>query len=188
MRRPLLLLAAVALTAVLAGCAVFGVCDETAPRSATVPIRGATTVRIVAEAGHLEVSGNNGATEVAVTGTACAMNADDLEQMQFVTSSESSQIVIEARTEPRHSRFDVTVEVPDSFRVEIKDGSGEIDVRDVAGVRVDDGSGDIGTSGVAGEVVVVEDGSGDIVGDFVVDDDGSGDVHHSGIGGRVDIP
>jgi len=250
MRRQLLLLAAVALTAVLAGCAVFGVCDETAPRSATVPAREATGVRIVSEAGYLEVQGTSGGAEITATGDACAMNADDLDRLQFVTRVDGPEIVIEARTEPRHSRFDVTIEVPDSFQIDIQDGSGDIEVREVAVVRLKDGSGDMVVRDIAGDVVVVDDGSGDIVirstggdvevvedgsgdiaiqdtggdvevvndgsgditvsavdgsfrvgddgsgsitardirGDFVVDDGGSGDVHHSGIGGRVDIP
>ncbi len=165
MRRGLLPVAAVALAAVLAGCVPFGTCDETAPRSASVPTLGATSVRIVAEAGNLEVHGQSGVAEVAATGTACALNAGDLDRLQFVTKASGSEVVIEARTEPHNSRFDVTIEVPDSFQVVIEDGSFHVG---------NDGSGDITVR--------------DIRGDFVVDDAGSGDVRHSGIGGRVDTP
>ena len=192
MRRGLLASVTIALTAVLVGCMPFGTCDETAPRSASVPALGVTSVRIVAEAGDLKVHGQSGVTEVAAVGLACALNAGDLERLQFATETNGPEIVIEARTGPHNSRFDATIEVPDSFQVEIEDGSGDIDVRDVAGVRLDDGSGDADISGVAGEVVVAEDGSGDLTiqdtgGNVEIVEDGSGDVTIQNTGGNVEI-
>ncbi len=183
---------AVALTAVIAGCVPFATCDETAPRSASVPVLGATSVRIVAGAGYLKIHGQSGVTEVAATGTACARNSGDLDRLQFVTETSGSEIVIEGRTEPRNSRFDVTIEVPDSFQVEIEDGSGEIEVRDVAGVHLDDGSGGADINGVTGEVVVAEDGSGGITiqntgGNVEIVEDGSGDITIQNVGGNVEI-
>ncbi len=185
-------MAAVALAAVLAGCVPFGTCDETAPRSASVPVLGATSVRIVAEAGNLEVHGQSGVAEVAATGTACALNAGDLDRLQFVTETNGSEIVIEARTGPHNSRFDVTIEVPDSFQVEIEDGSGDIDVRDVAGVRLEDDSGDADISGVAGEVVVAEDDSGNLTiqnvgGNVEITEDGSGNIDVSNVDGSFHV-
>jgi len=169
----------VVISALLVGCDTF-VCDETAERSASASAAGISTVRIIAEAGDLDVEGRLGLTEVEAEGTACASNTRHLDDIQFEVSTSGSEVVIEART-PGNTQFDVTVTVPDSVLVEIEDGSGDIEVRDVAGVRVNDGSGDVDVAGVSGDLVVTDDGSGDldlndIAGTVEIEVDGSGDI------------
>lgn len=185
--------------------------DETAERSASLSAAGATSVRINAQAGSLEVTGQSDITEVPVAGTAYARNTSDLEKLLIVTRTDGSEIVIELET-PANTKFDVAVAIPDSLQVEIVDGSGSIEVSNVAGVRLTDGSGDIDVRDVAGDIVVVGDGSGDITienagqnvdivddgsgsitvrdidGDFTVKNDGSGSITHSNVQGAVDIP
>ena len=180
----------VLMSALLVGCDVL-TCDETAPRSASAAAAGISTVRIIAEAGDLDVEGRLGLTEVEAEGTACASNTSDLDDIQFEVSTSGSEVVIEART-PGNTQFDVTVTVPDSVLVEIEDGSGDIDVRDVAGVRVTDGSGDVDVAGVSGDVVVTDDGSGDldlsdVAGTVEIEVDGSGDITVADVGGDVRI-
>ena len=174
----------------LVGCDVL-TCDETAERSASAAAAGISTVRIIAEAGDLDVEGRLGLTEVEAEGTACASNTSDLDDIQFEVSTSGSEVVIEART-PGNTQFDVTVTVPDSVLVEIEDGSGDIEVRDVAGVRVTDGSGDVTVAGVSGDVVVTDDGSGDldlsdVAGTVEIEVDGSGDITVADVGGDVRI-
>ena len=92
--------------------------------------------------------------------------------------------------------------------VKIDDGSGSIDVHNVAGVTIDDGSGSIDVSNTAGDVsivdgsgsisvqsvqgsVTIDDGSGgirvsDVEKDLVIVDDGSGGVNYSNVRGTVD--
>ncbi len=92
--------------------------------------------------------------------------------------------------------------------VKIDDGSGSIDVHNVAGVTIDDGSGSIDVSDAAGDVsivdgsgsisvqsvqgsVTIDDGSGgikvsDVEKDLVIVDDGSGGVKYSDVRGVVD--
>ena len=209
MRAVVVLAMSVVLGVVAAGC---GPCTETAERSLSVPVLGATSVRIIAGAGSLEVNGRAGLTKVFANGTACARDTDDLEELQFVTRTSGGEIVIEARTEPLNSEFDFVVEIPDSLLVNIDDGSGNIVVRNVAEVVFSDGSGNIDVNGVSGDVVVEDDGSGDISvsdvdgsfhvasdgsgsisardirGDFTVDEAGSGDIEYSNVGGDVRIP
>ena len=141
----------------VAGCGL----DETAERSVSLPAAGVTSVRINTEGGSLKVTGRSGITEVSVTGTAYARNQGDLEDLQIVTRTDGAEIIIEVDTS-WDTKLDVTVEIPDSFQVEIDDSSGTIEVSNVAGLRLRDGSGSIEVSGVSGDVVVDEDGSGDI--------------------------
>jgi DUF4097 and DUF4098 domain-containing protein YvlB len=74
-------------------------------------------------------------------------------------------------------------------------GSGDLNLRKVGGSvhigRV--GSGDVDVHEVSGDVTVDSIGSGDVGavdvrGNLTVRSSGSGDVHHSGIGGKVDVP
>ncbi len=69
--------------------------------------------------------------------------------------------------------------------VAIEDGSGSIDVRNVANLSIDDGSGSIDVAGVAGDVYV-NDGSGSIeieaVDGSVTIDDGSGSIRVKHVG------
>jgi hypothetical protein len=183
-------IAVVVISALLVGCDVL-TCDETAARSASAAAEGISTVRIIAEAGDLDVQGQLNLTEVEAEGTACASNTSDLDDIQFEVSTDGAEMVIEART-PGNTRFDVTVTVPDSVLVEIEDGSGDIDVRDVAGVRVTDGSGDVDVAGVSGDLVVSDDGSGDldlsdVAGAVEIESDGSGDITVGDVGGDVRI-
>lgn len=179
------------ISALLVGCGVV-TCDDTADRSTNVAAEGINTVRIIAEAGSLDVEGQLNLTEVEAKGTACARSSNDLDDIQFEVTTSGSELVVEARTPGGNSRFDVTITVPDSVLVEIEDGSGSVDVRDVAGLQIDDGSGDVDVSNVSGDVVVIEDGSGDlglrnISGAVNVERDGSGEITISDVGGDVRI-
>ena len=79
--------------------------------------------------------------------------------------------------------------------VEISDGSGEIDIREVGRdvVISSDGSGGIDIRGVKGNVTVDSDGSGeidvrDVTGDFIVHNDGSGGINYVSVGGKIRLP
>ena len=185
------LAAVVMISLLLVGCDVL-TCDETAERSTRAAAGGISTVRIISEAGSLDVEGQLNVTEVDAEGTACASNTSDLDGIQFEVSTSGSEMVIEARTPGGNTQFDVTVTVPDSVFVEIEDGSGNIDVRDVGGVRITDGSGDVDVAGVSGDVVVGDDGSGDldlsdVAGMVDIDVDGSGDITVADVAGDVRI-
>ncbi len=177
------------LVTLIVGC---GYPSESTKRSASLPATSATSVRIIAEAGSLKVASRPGITEVTITGTAYARNTGDLEQLQIVTRTDGAEIIIEVETSPWGSRFDVTVEIPDSFQVKIDDSSGYIEVSNVAGVRLTDGSGDIDVSSVSGDVMVDNDGSGDIniqnvSGNVDITEDGAGSITVSDIDGNFRV-
>ena len=171
---------------------VFDSCAQSAARFDTVPADGISSVRIIAEAGSLDVTGGADVTEVTVEGTACASNSSALEEVELEVREDGSQVVIETKTPGGTARLDFAVNLPDLMTVEIEDGSGGISVRDVAALTLTDGSGDVDVSGVAGEVRVLDDGSGDlevrrIGGDVAVDSDGSGEILVSETDGSVYI-
>lgn len=181
--------AVLVMSALLVGCDLVS-CDHTVDRSASVAANGIESVRIIAEAGSLDVDGQANVTDVNAEGIACASSSGDLDDIQFEITTSGSAIVIEARTPGTNSEFDVKITVPDSMLVEIEDGSGSIEVRSVAGLRITDGSGDVDVSGVAGNLVIGDDGSGDLLlrdvaGSVDIESDGSGSITVSGIGGDV---
>ena len=205
-------------------------CDETVSRAADVSVGDATRIRVRARAGSLRIDGRSGLTDVRATGTACAPTQEDLERVTLTAERVGTDIVVEVHTDDTNGRLDLTLEVPDTVPLEVEDSSGSLRIYDVAAVDLRDGSGGIDIDGVAGDVrvtdgsggidivavrgsvtieddgsggidiadvggdvIIEEDGSGgidvaDVQGDFIVKRDGSGSVRHSGVAGRVDTP
>lgn len=188
-----------------------GPCDVSAPRNAVLDAAGASRLVIDAGAGSLSVRGVEGADDVVADGTACARDEEALEEVLLVAERDGDVLRLETRF-PRRSRgarLDLAVELPSSLPVEIDDGSGSVDVRDVASLELLDGSGEIDVQGVAGDVTLndgsgeieiegvggsvrITDGSGEIevlgVGrDVIVEDDGSGGIEITGVAGDVVI-
>ncbi|MCB0290642.1 MAG: hypothetical protein KDH97_10340 [Calditrichaeota bacterium] len=91
----------------------------------------------------------------------------------------------------RNGVINLTVEVPQPMALDINDGSGSIEIRDIEGdIVLDDGSGSLSIERVRGRVEV-EDGSGSIdidqvEGDLEVDD-GSGSLTIRRITGSVEV-
>lgn len=187
----------------LAGCGP----TETAGRSASATLEGITLIRIVAEAGRLEVIGEETRTEMNATGTAYATTAAALEEVQFTVRRAGNELLIEALTVD-NTALDAVIRVPAGLTVEIADSSGDILVRNVSDVRIDDSSGDIDIRDVgalvitdssgeididgAAEVVIREDSSGsivirDVAGSVLIELDSSGDIEIADIGGDVRI-
>ncbi|MGI9236959.1 MAG: hypothetical protein ACR2QZ_06155 [Woeseiaceae bacterium] len=88
------------------------------------------------------------------------------------------------------ARIDLKISVPAGMALEIDDGSGSIELRDIAAdVSIDDGSGSIQVHGVAS--LSIDDGSGSIditsaAGDVAIVD-GSGSIKVRSVGGSVSI-
>lgn len=168
----------------------------TAPRNATVDARGATVVRIHAEAGILRVEGRRGVGEVRVKGTARASRERDLDDIQLVAERRGN--VVEVRADIPEVRMsmrngyrglDLVLEVPDDIALDVEDGSGDVEIRDVGDVDLRDGSGGIELTNVG--AAQVEDGSGELKirnarGDVTISD-GSGTIDVRTVGGTVTV-
>ncbi|MGZ8868144.1 MAG: DUF4097 family beta strand repeat-containing protein [Thermoanaerobaculia bacterium] len=171
-------------------------CDHTAPHRLTADLKGATSVAVIGRAGSLRVIGGPGGG-VTATGTACASDRDFLAEMRIAARRDGPELVIEAIVPGRtvlfgwhDAKLDLEVTVPQNIPIRIKDGSGSIEVRDVAQLEVVDGSGELDIRGVRGNVEVT-DGSGslsirDVAGDVRVED-GSGGIEVEGVRGSVRI-
>ena len=170
-------------------------CNVTAWPSATLDIGDATRVLVRARAGSLRIEGHPGLGEVRASGTACAGSVAELERVTLTARRVGTDLVIETETGDGWSngwrRLDLLVEVPDWLPLDVDDGSGGIEIYDVAAVELRDGSGGIDIARVAGDVRVV-DGSGGIDiravgGTVVIEDDGSGSIDITDVGQDVII-
>jgi hypothetical protein len=232
----------IALAVILSACVAFTPafaddCPHRAERQAGVDAAGARSVRVEAGSGELRIEGRNGMARVEARGTACAAESGLLDQIRIRGTRQGDVVVIKVDLPERspswswneRARVDLTVELPRNLALsvndgsgsaeiahvgalDVRDGSGELVITDVAGdLRVDDGSGSIEIRGVTGDVrlsdgsgsidvqdvggsVTVErDGSGSIdvaavKGDFTVARDGSGGIAHTRVAGQVRIP
>jgi hypothetical protein len=226
--------AAIAFSLLVTGPAWAQDCDHERQIDVSIDAAGADLAEISVGAGSLLIEGSSG-TAVTVTGRACASSASWLEEMALRAERDGDRVEIETEVPDdwnwsgnRYAYFDLEIRVPASMMVdaedgsgnatirgvgglEMSDGSGNLDISDIAGdVRVSDGSGNLEIGGVgghvrisdgsgemtvrdAGSVTVDSDGSGSIRlesirGDAVVDSDGSGNIVVEGVGGdfRVD--
>src|SRR6185503_709901 len=93
MRTAIFLAAFLAATSALAS---WGDCTNTAPRSAVLPLAGATRIVVIGRAGSLKVTGRAGANEVRATGTACTSTKSELSEIQLRATRSGGEIRIEA--------------------------------------------------------------------------------------------
>jgi len=206
---------ALALLAASASASMFDDCTYTAARSASLPVAGATSIRIIGRAGELKIVGSRGATEVRAKGTACTSEKDNLDRITLTATRDGSVLRIEAKV-PETSGFmtwgrnglDFEVSVPANLPLRIDDSSGELHVegvgaadihdssgalhvRDVSGdLRIDDSSGEITVDHVGG-TLTIEDSSGSIdiedVAEVNIPSDGSGSVEVRHVRNNVTI-
>lgn len=85
----------------------------------------------------------------------------------------------------------LTVRVPEAMDLDVSDGSGSIEIRNISGeMDITDGSGSLTIGNIQGNIEV-DDGSGSLSIDRVSGDldinDGSGDVNISDISGDIDV-
>jgi len=166
---------------------------------------GLKDLDIRAGAGSLKVVGREGLTSIEVKAEIVARHVRDEDMEEFLNDrvelvlekrGDGAVLISRVRERVRIFSFgdeaviNLTVSVPKSLAIAIDDGSGWIEVEDVASLKIDDGSGSIRVDRVAGEVRI-DDGSGgievnDVTGDVTVDD-GSGEIIIRRIGGTVTI-
>lgn len=193
-------LLALAAALLLTGCTIhistdgFDSCRYQEDRSATVPVDGARSLLVLAEAGNLRVEGRPGLTEVRVRGTACATTENLVRDVDLRTRKSGDTIQVDVllpRTSGNSPYLDLEIEVPENMVVRVEDTSGNLEIRRVAAAEVDDQSGDIDLIDIAGAVRVV-DQSGEIIirnagADVVIPEDQSGNISIRGAKGNVTI-
>lgn len=187
-------------------------CDVTGQRAVELDADALRLLDVTAAAGSLEVEGRPDLGHVRVRGEACASNAELLEQVRLEGSRDGERAVVRVEMPDlaagERAELDLTMELPSTLRVRIRDGSGPATIRGVAGVTIDDASGSLTIVDIDGPVevddgsgsaeirsvrgdVVVTDGSGslevlEVTGSVRVDD-GSGGLTIRGVGGDVTV-
>src|SRR5688500_2651156 len=116
--------------------------EFSAPRSADARADGATLVDVQARAGTLRVEGRAGLREVRAHGTARASSRQILEDVQLVVERRGATVYVEVRTpddlRDGYAGLDLVVEVPEGVDADVRDGSGDLEVRDVGRLALTD--------------------------------------------------
>jgi DUF4097 and DUF4098 domain-containing protein YvlB len=166
-------------------------CDVKEPRHAVLDAEGATTLRVIARAGSLTITGDEGASRVEASGMACADSQKNLEKVVLKAERAGEEVRLEVLTPKGWSAsagLDLTVTAPRRLGLVVEDGSGEAEIRGVQSLRLEDGSGGIEVVDVEGNVDI-RDGSGEIelrgVGGDVEIHDGSGEIEVERVSGSV---
>ncbi len=171
---------------------------------------------IAAGAGDLNIRGTDGTHEAVVLATACVSKQEWLDQVQIETvTGKEAQINVNlpdstggwALFGSNYAYLDLTVEVPSTLALDVRDSSGDatftnigsMDLQDSSGhieistasgpVTIKDSSGDIEMKDIHG-AVTIRDSSGDIDvvqvdGNFTIVADSSGDIRANNINGEV---
>ncbi|MEO0366853.1 MAG: hypothetical protein AAF265_15340 [Pseudomonadota bacterium] len=154
---------------------------------------GVTEISLEAGAGKLIVIGQPGLESVEVAGRACSTDEDNLAQFAVTSDRNGAKLILRTEIpEPSKSflgnsyaRLDLEVRIPNSYPIQIADTSGSMAVSSVASVEIKDGSGSIQVQDVPGAVNIVDDGSGSITivraGSVRIGEDGSGSITASQI-------
>ncbi len=148
-------------------------------------------------AGFLEIIGDDKLSQIEVTAKIQAHDEDEIE-LSLTTHGNRAKLVadIDHRMQINWGsddspRIDLTVRIPTSLELNIKDGSGKISIENIkTNIEIKDGSGSLEVSDVEGNLDI-NDGSGSIVitdikGDLLIDD-GSGSMTIEKITGKVTI-
>jgi DUF4097 and DUF4098 domain-containing protein YvlB len=161
-------------------------------------VSSSSLLAVRALAGDLEITGVTGLDEIRIGGTACASKAEWLDEISIeVTGGDEARVDVRLPDTDggwsfwgsRYAYVDLELEVPDDLAVELRDSSGDIELRRLHQVSVVDSSGDMRLVHLTG-TVTLEDSSGDILvedldGDLLVLKDSSGDIRGRDITGSA---
>lgn len=194
----------IVMTMFVASLALPGWTDYEELRDLDLGSDGISRLSIKAGAGSMDVAGVDGLNRITVKATIVVPDTTEDDALKIIAKDMTLSLQRkhgEARLEAwfdsgfmgfgTGSHIDLEISVPQSMAVSIDDGSGSIDIVNVAGdVSIVDGSGSISVRHIAGSVTI-DDGSGsirvsDVENDLIITDDGSGSLSFSDIRGTVE--
>jgi len=182
--------------------AAWGDYEET--RDLSLDADGKRLLRIEAGAGSLEITGMSATGEIAVKAHIVVPGANAEEARAILSDymvlgleMDGDAAALTAYFEDNGGIFrnspkiDLEVSVPDGMSLDVEDGSGSVQIQNVAGeIELDDGSGSIQMTDIGG-AIKLKDGSGSIsiegAGQDVTIVDGSGSVTVARVEGSVRI-
>lgn len=191
--------AACLILSLFASAALANQCAYTAERNFDIDPAGLHALAFKLGSSDLQVRGVAGLAKIEVRGRACASEESRLAGLTVDQSRAGDRVTLTPNQahEQSFSLFgsnyayiDLEVRVPATLPIEVKSGSGDADIADVAALDFDSGSGDLIVHNVSGEVAV-EVHSGDVkaddIGGLEVRRSGSGDVRARKVHGQVKV-
>ena len=186
-------------------------CDVSREIEKELSIGNVTDIRIEAGAGELLIKGGDRVGQIGLVAKLCAPNDDVLADMDVLTVLDDEVVNIGTRI-PRTTggysspKIDLELLLPLNSIIDVKDSSGDVEIKKVAGLSLQDSSGDIFIKNIAG-LVKISDSSGDmemhkigsaqvsdssgliqaskVQGDFIIEVDSSGNIEVDKVGGNV---
>lgn len=164
----------------------------------TLDLSGSDELAVLAGAGDLRITGVSGSDFAVIKGRVCASEQKWLDQSGVETGSgKRAEIIVNlpdtddggSWRSNNYAYLDLELEVPEGIRIDVKDSSGDFEMKKVGAATVLDSSGDIDISDTTGPVII-RDSSGeielrDINGDVTIESDSSGDIFGKNIVGNV---
>ena len=173
-------------------------CSHSAPRNLTLDLAGAKTVMFEVGPHKLRVDAS-ASPDGALTGRACASDADRLGSLTVTQERNGDKLVVRLQREGelsgfgfgnRYAYLTLQAGVPDDVLVQLDVGSGDAWVTGAAAASADVGSGDVELKRVRNRATV-KVGSGDVdvddAGTLKVLSIGSGDVTASNLRGDAEV-
>jgi hypothetical protein len=164
----------------------------------TLDLSGSEELAVLAGAGDLRITGVTGSDHATIKGRVCASEEKWLDQSGLETGSgKRAEIIVNlpdtddggSWSGNNYAYLDLELEVPEGIRMDVKDSSGDFEMKRVGAATVQDSSGDIDIADTTGPVSI-RDSSGkielsDINGDVTIESDSSGDIFGKNIVGKV---
>lgn len=166
---------------------------------AALDLAGSERLAVAAAAGDLRITGHSDGDVAIVRGKVCASEEEWLDEAEIVTTGGASARIEVALPDAsgwslvgsRYVYMDLEIQVPEGLALDVRDSSGDAEIRGTGPLTVQDSSGDLEIREVDG-AVELDDSSGDIdlveiAGDVTVRSDSSGDIDGRDIGGSVRV-
>lgn len=186
-------------------------CSEERTIKTELDIGAIDDIRVEAGAGTLSIKGSDQKGEIGLVAKLCASDADLLAEMDVKTELEGDYALVETSMPKKwggnySASIDLSLVVPKGSRLDVKDSSGDLEIKGVAELVLLDSSGDVNVKNIEGNVNLTDssgtiylskvgsaeitDSSGeidvrDVAKDFTVNVDSSGDIEVKGVGGNL---
>lgn len=173
-------------------------CEYSQKIDQTLDLSNSEELLVFAAAGDLRIRGVSGISQASIKGRVCASEEAWAAEARVETSGGKQARVSVVLPDAENSwslmgnkyiYLDLELDVPDHIALDVKDSSGDIDIRGVGAVALQDSSGDIDIEGTSG-AITLRDSSGDIElndigGQVTIESDSSGDIRGTDIAGTV---
>ncbi|MFT7525619.1 MAG: DUF4097 and DUF4098 domain-containing protein YvlB [Arenicella sp.] len=155
-----------------------GDCEHSRNLERSLELNSLNQLSVEAGAGILVIQGESGQKNITIKAKLCSSDKDILDEMDVVARLTDEKVQIVTRfpksswLNNKSAHIDLSLVVPSSMSLEVKDSSGEANVSNVAALDMQDSSGRLEIEKIAGDLKVT---------------DSSGELVIRGVGGDVEL-